>query len=138
MLWEIDFSWEGFSWISNDDYKQSVISFRRIDKSGQEIIIICNFQPVLRENYRIGAPLEGIYYEVFNSDDKKFGGSGVCIRGIFHHSAKMAWSNSIPRSVRFKPSLRGGLFLRQSQRFRFFAVKPPLAIWEGSRYNNAY
>lgn len=76
-LWEIDFSWEGFLWISNDDYKQSVISFRRVDKSGCELIIVCNFQNVVRENYSMGVPFEGNYTEVFNSDNEDFGGCGV-------------------------------------------------------------
>lgn len=76
-LWEIDFSWKGFSWISSDDYKQSVISFRRIDKKGKEIIVICNFQPVKRDIYRIGVPFEGTYSEVFSSDSIEFGGSGI-------------------------------------------------------------
>lgn len=76
-LWENDFSWEGFSWISNDDYKQSIISFRRIDKKGKELIVVCNFQPVRRKNYCIGVPYEGIYSEVFNSDSEEFGGSGL-------------------------------------------------------------
>lgn len=76
-LWQIDFSWEGFSWISNDDYNQSVISFRRIDKSGNEIITVCNFLPVLREEYKIGVPFDGIYSELFTSDAQQFGGNGI-------------------------------------------------------------
>lgn len=76
-LWEDDFSWEGFSWISNNDYTQSVIAFRRRDHSGKEIIAICNFLPVRRDNYRIGAPYDGVYEEVFSSDNVKYGGSGI-------------------------------------------------------------
>lgn len=75
-LFEQDFSWNGFSWISNDDYLKSVISFRRIDKKGKELIIICNFQPVERKDYRIGVPYSGVYNEVFSTNDKAFGGTG--------------------------------------------------------------
>ena len=76
-LWEIDFSWEGFEWISNDDYTQSVIAFRRKSKEGKELVAVCNFVPVQRENYRIGVPYWGTWAEVFSSDDKSFGGQGV-------------------------------------------------------------
>lgn len=76
-LYEIDFSWEGFQWIHHNDYTQSVLAFQRIDKSGERIIGVCNFQPMLRENYSIGVPENGIYAEVFNTDDERFGGSGI-------------------------------------------------------------
>ena len=76
-LWEVDFSWEGFSWISNDDYTQSVIAFRRLDKGGNDLIVVCNFLPVAREGYCIGVPYPGIYEEVFSSDSAIYGGSGL-------------------------------------------------------------
>ena len=76
-LWEIDFSWEGFEWISNDDYQQSVIAFRRKAKDGRELVAVCNFVPVQRENYCIGVPIRGTWAEVFTSDAKEFGGGGV-------------------------------------------------------------
>ncbi len=76
-LWENDFSWDGFSWIAHDDYKQSVIVFRRIDRKGNETIVLCNFNPVKRERYRIGVPKSGRYREVFTTDEVAFGGTGV-------------------------------------------------------------
>ena len=69
--------WEGFEWISNDDYQQSVIAFRRKAKDGRELVAVCNFVPVQRENYCIGVPIRGTWAEVFTSDAEEFGGGGV-------------------------------------------------------------
>ena len=76
-MWEIDYSWEGFSWISSDDSANSVIAFRRMDKKGDELIAVCNFTPVTRENYRFGVPDKGTYRIVLNTDSVEFGGSGT-------------------------------------------------------------
>lgn len=81
-FWQIDDGWDGFSWIANDDNEQSIIAFRRIDKSGDEIICVCNFVPVERTNYRIGVPFWGSYRTVLNTDDIAFGGSGCKNRAI--------------------------------------------------------
>lgn len=76
-LWQNDDSWNGFSWISNDDNKQSIIAFRRTDDNGDELIIVCNFVPVARQDYKIGVPKKGRYKLVFNTDAEEFGGSGM-------------------------------------------------------------
>lgn len=76
-LYEIDFSWEGFDWIHHDDYAKSIIAFRRKDKEGNEIIVVCNFQPMAQEKYIVGVPQYGVYSEIFSTDDKKYGGSGM-------------------------------------------------------------
>ena len=75
-MWEADTGWEGFVWISNDDFIQNIITFRRIDKSEGEIIVLCNFAPVKREGYCIGVKLPGVYVEVLNSDSADYGGWG--------------------------------------------------------------
>lgn len=76
-LWRNDVDWQGFQWISCDDWQQSVISFRRIDDKGKEVIVVCNFCPVERTGYKIGVPRAGAYVPVLSSDDAKYGGAGT-------------------------------------------------------------
>lgn len=79
-LWQIDYSWEGFKWIISDDNINSVIAYKRIDGDGNEIIIVCNFTPVDRTGYLVGAD-SGKYSVVFNTDSKKYGGTGFSTKG---------------------------------------------------------
>ena len=77
-FWLKDYAHEGFEWIEADDNKQSVLSFTRSGEKTEDLrVILCNFTPVPRENYKIGVPFQGQYREVFNSDLEKYGGSGI-------------------------------------------------------------
>ncbi len=77
-LHEVDFEPEGFEWISDSDRQNSVISFLRRAKDPEDfVIVICNFTPVVRENYQIGVPAGGHYEVVLNTDDNRYGGSGI-------------------------------------------------------------
>ncbi len=80
-FWQIDYSWEGFYWISSDDVDNSVIAFVRKDEKDREIVCVCNFTPVRREDYKIGVLRSGTYEVVFNSDDEEFGGEGLGTHG---------------------------------------------------------
>ena len=76
-FYERDTIWKGFDWIHHDDFTNSVIAFKRSDEEGNEIIAVCNFRPEKHENYFIGVPKDGVYDEFFNSDDVRYGGTGV-------------------------------------------------------------
>ncbi len=76
-LFEADFSNDGFEWIDFRDSESSVISFMRKGTSTDDIILVAaNFTPIPRTNYRLGAPRDGIWREILNSDAKTYGGSG--------------------------------------------------------------
>lgn len=83
-FWQEDCDWSGFSWISCDDRDNSVIAFFRKGLHKEDMtIVVCNFTPVVRHDYRFGVPQPGTYVEVLNSDDSRFGGSGVVNEGEF-------------------------------------------------------
>jgi 1,4-alpha-glucan branching enzyme len=72
-----DFHHDGFAWIDANDSENSVLSFVRYDRKKKDtVLVICNFTPVPRYNYRIGVPSEGRWDEILNSDAKEYGGSG--------------------------------------------------------------
>ena len=76
-LWENDRDWDGFQWLVADDNYNNVLVFRRTDRSSKSLIAVINFSPVAVEGYRFGVPPKARYEEVFNTDDARWGGSGV-------------------------------------------------------------
>lgn len=77
-LYEVDFDWTGFQWIDLHDADHSVLSFARFSKERNEYLVcIFNFTPVVHQNYRLGVPETGVYRTILNTDDGRFGGSGV-------------------------------------------------------------
>ncbi len=76
-LWQKGFSWDGFTWLDADDAAQSTLIFIRHGKRPiDDLIILINFAPETIDEFRIGVPKKGLYKEIFNSDDYRFGGSG--------------------------------------------------------------
>jgi 1,4-alpha-glucan branching enzyme len=77
-LFEKQFHADGFEWISYNDSENSIVAFiRKAEKPKNDLVFVCNFTPVVRENYRIGMPYSGTWTELLNSDATEFGGSGV-------------------------------------------------------------
>ncbi|MDO5978968.1 1,4-alpha-glucan branching protein GlgB [Flavivirga spongiicola] len=77
-LYEKGFSGEGFEWISFDDHENCVMSYiRKGYNSKNDVMVVCNLTPTVRENYKIGIPIKTKIKEIFNSDAKEFGGSGI-------------------------------------------------------------
>ena len=96
-FWQNDTDWTGFQWLQADDRDNSVVAFRRVDRQGRDIVVVCNFCPVLREGYQMGVPKPYWYEPVLTSSDPKFGGDGVMptvAKGIkgdwgqFHYTAE--------------------------------------------------
>jgi 1,4-alpha-glucan branching enzyme len=81
-LYQRDFDASGFAWVIGDDRAQSVFAFLRFGEPGAApVLVVCNFTPIPRHNYRIGVPGRA-WREIFNSDAVGFGGSGVGNGGL--------------------------------------------------------
>ena len=72
------FTYEGFEWIDCNDGDSSTLSFLRKGQSENEVVlVVCNFTPVPRDNFRIGVPRGGYWLERLNSDAREYGGGGI-------------------------------------------------------------
>lgn len=75
-LHALDCDGAGFRWIDADDEERSVLSYERLDSTGASVVVVLNFTPIARTNYRIGVPTSGVWEEILNSNAESFGGSG--------------------------------------------------------------
>ncbi|MFF7242411.1 1,4-alpha-glucan branching protein GlgB [Embleya sp. NPDC008237] len=80
-LWTQDTRPEGFSWIDGGDAASNVLSFIRHGAAGEQLVSVCNFAPVVREDFRVGLPHTGRWREVLNTDAGEYGGGDVVNRG---------------------------------------------------------
>jgi 1,4-alpha-glucan branching enzyme len=82
-LWLYDYKFEGFRWIDADNSNQSILVFtRKTNNPKESLVVICNFTPIVYYNYKIGVPYLGEYSELFNTDNKKYGGSGQTMESL--------------------------------------------------------
>jgi 1,4-alpha-glucan branching enzyme len=107
-LYQHDFDHQGFEWIDCHDVQQSIISYRRKTEH-EDLIIVLNFTPVAREQYRIGVPVAGVYTEIFNSDSGYYDGSNVGNGAAL--SEPTAWMNQ-PHSISLTLPPLGAVILK--------------------------
>lgn len=89
-LYAKDTSWEGFEWINCITPNACMLSYiRKADKAEDMLVVIANFADA-KQDFRVGVPLEGKYEEIFNTDDRKYGGSG-CLNDKVCETLDMEW-----------------------------------------------
>jgi 1,4-alpha-glucan branching enzyme len=98
-LWEVDFNHPGFDWIDFRDVENSIIAFARWSEGRKDfLVIVCNFTPMPRSQYRVGVPKPGRYQEIFNTDAEMFGGSNMGNGGEWVKSEAKFFHNH-PQSI---------------------------------------
>ncbi len=111
-LHEVDFEWAGFEWIDANDAQDSILSFiRRAKNTDDFVVVVCNFTPVVRGDYRVGVPTAGYYHEILNTDSAYYDGSdagnagGVRAEPIPWHGRPWSIKMKVPplAAVYFKP-----------------------------------
>src|SRR5438045_1501295 len=97
-LHEVEFEWTGFRWLDCNDGENSVLSFLRTGKSGEEIMVVCNFTPVVRHDYLLGVAEAGAFQEILNTDSAAYWGSNVGNNGRVE--TQPASHNGWPHSIK--------------------------------------
>ena len=102
-LYTLDFSNEGFQWVDCNDAQASTLAYLRKGRNGEQVLVVCNFTPMPRDNYIVGAPRAGRWRERLNSDAKEYGGSGIGNFGSIETSPLPAHGQFHSLSLRLPP-----------------------------------
>lgn len=111
-LHEEEYSWNGFQWIDLHDYERSILSYyRRAPISDEKVLVVLNFTPVVRRDFRLGVPDSGTYEETLNTDAAEFGGSDVVNEP--RQSLDVAWHDQ-PYSIELTLPPLGAIYLKRT------------------------
>jgi len=90
-LHQLDCHPDGFAWVDCNDVAQSVLCLlRKGESADDQVLVVCNFTPTPRHNYRVGVPRGGVWEEILNGDAPIYGGSGMGNIGRVK-TAPVAW-----------------------------------------------
>ena len=118
-LWELDGITSGFEWIERNQADINVLSYKRKALDSSELIVVINFSPTKRENYRINVDQSGNYREVFSSDEARFGGTGNNNKGIIKSAKYLTQTGKFQNYIDINlPALSGVIFHRINGRVR--------------------
>lgn len=102
-LYQFAFEARGFEWVDYSDRENSVMVYlRKAENKEDQLLVVCNFTPEVRQHYRIGVEIRGYWKEIFNSDNKRYGGSGLLNDGqlatspVKYHGRDYSISLSLP------------------------------------------
>ena len=114
-LWQKDMDWlGGFEWIDADNREQSILSYRRRDAEGKELVILLNFLPVERADFLLAVPCAGWYEEVFNSDAAEYGGTGI--RNPGSHRTEKALLRNYGNAIRIHVPPMAAVMFRMTRK----------------------
>ncbi len=108
-LYEIDYSWQGFKWLTSDDRTNNVVAFERRNKAGEAIICVANFSPIPHFGYRVGVHA-GKYIEILNSNSKKYGGNGILCGDVESEDVKV---NGLDSSIKINLQPNSAVYFKK-------------------------
>ncbi|WP_159567448.1 1,4-alpha-glucan branching protein GlgB [Budvicia diplopodorum] len=120
-LYQLDFDPKGFEWLVVDDKQNSVFAFARRDADGNELVIVSNFTPVTRENYRIGIDIPAEYREILNTDSEYYRGTNAGNQGSVHSEAIPSHGRN--HSLRLTLPPLATIYLRREARYDAHATQ---------------